>query len=542
MRRIVAVLRFPGRPGCRVTIDVIGASRQDFSLPCSRRFAVEPDKGHALASPICRYFAPESLWILKLSQTSPPETNTVKPAVEPVSLRLPRDLLVLQPLQGHLDLEPVLLQPGQRCAIGSGDECAVRLKKSDLVEPVHCVLDVTEKQVRLAEWKPAATWLNDRLVLEPCVLVAGDRIAVGPFDFRLRPASAEELLYLQLVESSFAESNQVENVLRLKRAIENHGTKLPHSPVVAHADQPEADPQQVEQSGGMSFGSAVPDRFTNHIFKVLTDLQSQLLALQEKSSDAEEMTGHPSGERVASGERATSAPGDSAQHELQLAWTRERESYELELAQLRKLLESQQAEMNRQQAAHQNDRVSWEAERAALSRQVQVLESELANLRTQRDLWLAEKRACELLAEQRNPQETGGGRLDAQAQGQQRLSGESQAGVRFREPVAAVAALPRTAATSLGESRAAKTANLVAERVKSEEAREVQNSMASEPDPTLRPMQTLLTLGSFCLSALLLGVNWEAPLLGTLLGWGTAAIGTISTVDLCFRRLRRPLH
>jgi hypothetical protein len=413
------------------------------------------------------------------------------------------------------------------------------------VEPVHCVLDVTEKQVRLAEWKPEATWLNERLVLEPCVLVAGDRIAVGPFDFRLRPATADELLYSRLVEDSFAESRQVEELLRLKRAIESHGAKQQRSPAVAGEDQSEADPNRAEHSSAESSDSESPDRFTNHISKILNDLQSQLRALQEKDSDAEGRIGRPTNDHAAPVERTTPLSGVSTQREQQSVWTQERETLEQELTQLRQLLESQQAEAKRQQLAHASDRESWLNEQARLSEQLQAMESELANLRLQRDLWLAEKRAYESLAEKRNPQEAHGMRRDAQAQRQQSRSGDHKEGTRFREPVTAGVALPRTVTESLGENRAwatAKAASLVAEHPVSKEALEFQNPAMSEPEPTHRPMQTLLTLGSFCLSALLLGMNWREPLIGTLLGWGTAAIGAISTMDLWFRRLRRPPH
>lgn len=149
------------------------------------------------------------------------------PAIEPLSLRLPRDLLVLQPMQGHLDVEPVLLAPGLRCVIGSAEHCAVRLMKSSLVQPEHCVVEVIGRKTQLTEWEPGATWLNDRLISEPRELVPGDRIAVGPFDFRVRPASADELLYAKLVERDSSDANQIEDVLRLKRAIDVSGQDLP---------------------------------------------------------------------------------------------------------------------------------------------------------------------------------------------------------------------------------------------------------------------------------------------------------------------------
>lgn len=74
------------------------------------------------------------------------ESLVVTPAVEPLWLRLPRDLLILQPMQGHLDLEPVLLAPGLRCEIGSAESCAVRLAKSALVQPKHCTVEVLDRQ------------------------------------------------------------------------------------------------------------------------------------------------------------------------------------------------------------------------------------------------------------------------------------------------------------------------------------------------------------------------------------------------------------
>ena len=104
------------------------------------------------------------------------------PAVEPLPLRLPRDVLVLQPMHGHLDLEPVLLTPGLRCALGSAEGCAVRLTKSDLVRARHCVIEVVGRQTMLTEWTADSTWLNERLVTEPCELRPADRLSIGPFD------------------------------------------------------------------------------------------------------------------------------------------------------------------------------------------------------------------------------------------------------------------------------------------------------------------------------------------------------------------------
>ena len=96
-------------------------------------------------------------------------------------------------MHGHLDLAPLLLAPGFRCSIGAAEHCVARLTHSALVQPEHCVIEVIGRKTMLTKWAHEATWLNDRLINEPRELIAGDRVAIGPFDFRLRSASADEL-------------------------------------------------------------------------------------------------------------------------------------------------------------------------------------------------------------------------------------------------------------------------------------------------------------------------------------------------------------
>lgn len=58
-----------------------------------------------------------------------------------------------------------------------------------------------------------------------------------------------------------------------------------------------------------------------------------------------------------------------------------------------------------------------------------------------------------------------------------------------------------------------------------------------EPEPTaFRPYQSFLTLIAFGISAVFLGTDLGHPEVTSTVGWSTALIGALSTVDLLFHR------
>lgn len=102
-----------------------------------------------------------------------------------------QQLLVLDPLNST-NLAPLLLRPG-KLNVGSSAQCELRLRMPG-VAATHCLIIVGSQIAVLKAWDPH-TWLNEGPIRE-ARLRAGDRLAIGPVEFRLRTATADELLSL----------------------------------------------------------------------------------------------------------------------------------------------------------------------------------------------------------------------------------------------------------------------------------------------------------------------------------------------------------
>ena len=441
---------------------------------------------------------------------------TSAPAIEPLSLRLPKDLLVLQPMQGHLDLEPVLLVPGLRCAIGSAEGCAVRLTKSDLVQPEHCVIEVVRRQTMLTEWAAESTWLNDRLVIEPRELIPGDRVSLGPFDFRVRLASAEELLYAKLVEREATDSSRVEDVLRLKRAIEQ----------TSRDASPELDLfSDLLRETASGTDSDSHERLSQHISKLLSDLQSQVLSLQEREADlSDQLRRQHEPESRAASPRSSIPPAPLPSSVLP------------EYEQVLQLLQAERDQLERERAEFAAEQARWHEPPLEWSQRLETLESQLTEFESQRSALMEEKSICRALAEEllrdKEKMEDWDARLRRQemelAARQDELDRLDR---EFFErpnkqltPGSAITQPPQTFLSPV--------------RLETAEARLSDNRSAEfEAPPTAsRPVQTLLTLIAFGTSAFFLGTDLGSPEMTSLIGWATALVGAISTVDLLLHR------
>lgn len=464
-------------------------------------------------------------------------TSTVTPAIEPLSLRLPRDLLVLQPLQGHLDVEPVLLAPGLRCVIGSAEGCAVRLTKSTLVRPEHCTIEVTDRQTLLTEWVPETTWLNDRLVAEPCELVPGDRIAIGPFDFQVRAASADELLYAKLVERDSVETNNVDDVLRLKRAINGPAREKIASPT-GSGGEPALDLISGllrEASDGSE--SDTHERLTQHISKLLGDLQSQVHALHEREAELNEQLRsqrdsiHPIPREAESRTNTVAATPD-------LVPVAVRTEYD----QVLQLLKSERDELDRDREQLDQDRqrlaveqTLWRQQQQEWTARLETLQAQASELETERQLVADDREECHTLAAELMRDEA---RL---AEWEDRLRREEHEVSRLRnEPgrhdQATLSANVKWPDASTTEPVAAALATSVLPTTASWIGPSPLPVEFEAPLQSSRPTQTLLTLGAFSLAALLLAGSFGDHEVNTTIGWGTAIIGAVSTVDLLIRR------
>ncbi len=428
-------------------------------------------------------------------------------------------------MQGHLDVEPVLLAPGLRCVIGSAEGCAVRLAKSALVQSEHCVVEVIGRKTLLTDWAPGATWLNDRLVSEPRELVPGDRIAVGPFDFRVRPASAEELLYAKLVERESGGANKIEDVLRLKRAIDS-SVRDQNAALAGTNSEPTLDlfgDLLRETSDGSD--SDTHERLTQHISKLLGDLQSQVLSLQEKEAELNEQLRsqrEETDQRQAESEPRASV-ADSAAWPLGLNSipAAVRPEYE----QVLQLLKAERDQLDQDRSQLADEQARWHEQQRDWAQRLQTLESQLAELETQRQAVLEERDICralaaELMRDEARMTEWENRLRDEERELSRRRDELSEHGQEFSrlEPAVAISAVPTQRAFA---------------------DRHVPEHMPSESEalslPT-RPAQILLTLVAFSLAALFLSGSLGDHEANTIVGWATAILGALSTVDLLLRR------
>ena len=120
-----------------------------------------------------------------MSESSP----NYRPAVR--SFRPVRDVLVIEPVQQHHGRDAILLPPGSQCSIGSSKACTLTVRAQGIL-PQHCLIVSGPNSTILKEFDEQ-TWLNDRPVREPLELMENDRLAVGPAEFRIRMANAEEI-------------------------------------------------------------------------------------------------------------------------------------------------------------------------------------------------------------------------------------------------------------------------------------------------------------------------------------------------------------
>lgn len=450
-------------------------------------------------------------------------------AAEPLSLRLPRDLLVLQPMQGHLDLEPVLLAPGLRCTIGSAESCAVRLTKSALVQPEHCCIEVDARQTRLTEWVPESTWLNDRLVYEPRELVSGDRISIGPFEFRLRLASADELLYAKLVDRDSHDPSQVEDVLRLKRAIGGSGRDSSTSTTVS---EPTFDRfGEMLRETGDSADADTHDRLTQHISKLLGDLQSQVFALQEKEAELTEQIRTQRSEVFAHPEPIARRPAASESLE------RIPDAVRPDFAEVLQLLKAERDQLDEERAQFVADQTQWHDQQRDWTERLQSLEQQLAELEEQRQSVFEEREisrtlATELLRDKSRMDE----RERRLEQDEAELLGRRAELTRLEQDLSARRDLARATEFEATPSPASAFASPLLVASMPWSAVNDQLTATNVPSASNRPLQTLLTLLAFCVSAFFLSGTLGTHDAWNTLGWSTALVGALSTVDLLLRR------
>ena len=478
-------------------------------------------------------------------------TFAVSPAIEPLSLRLPRDLLVLQPLQGHLDVEPVLLAPGLRCVIGSAEGCTLRLTKSTLVRPEHCTIEITGRQTVLTHWVPETTWLNDRLVRDPSELVPGDRIAIGPFDFQVRSASADELLYAKLVEHDPSDTNKVDDVLRRKRTIDESKRDTNTAPFGGGHELALDLFSELLRESSEGSDSGTFEQLPQHITRLLSELQSQVCELQEREAELSEQLRsqyepiNPTRRDVVIRTETADSAEASSQTSVVVAPDVVPAAVRPEYEQVLELLKSERDELDRvreqvdqewQNLAAEQEQ--WQEQKQRWTEQIEDVQAKFAELESQQQSVVEEREvsrslAHELMRDQarltewkdrlrleerelaRRRDEMNRPDLEEESNRSDDLS-PSEA--MMTEPASATLAAPAplVPAPWIGPTHVPAT--------------------FTSPSRPGQPKQTLMTLVAFGLAALLFSGSFGDHEANTTIGWGTALIGAISTVDLLLRR------
>lgn len=100
------------------------------------------------------------------------------------------DPLVLEPVAQRLGLAPVVIT-SQMLIVGSGPGADVRIELSG-IEVEHCRLQVVRNRLH-ARSENSRTWHND-LPLKDGYLKLGDRLAIGPVEFRVRKLEPWDIL------------------------------------------------------------------------------------------------------------------------------------------------------------------------------------------------------------------------------------------------------------------------------------------------------------------------------------------------------------
>ena len=436
----------------------------------------------------------------------------------------------------------MLLVAGVRCTIGTAEHCTARLTHAALVEEEHCVIEVIGRKTMLTRWAHEATWLNDRLVSEPRELIDGDRVAIGPFDFRLRFASNAELVAAKLIDSepnkssdmavSFGSSTGVslENELKTD-LISELSDRSPRNTTTSQSEQ-----------------------MSQHVSSPLGDLQNQVQLLQEKdaeltgqirqrregSLDSDTAVQQPVA-RVVNATRALSRPVSRSASPLRDAqWKKQAEEAAAKLKADREAVDRERAALASEQARYDELLKQIEQQQKELASALESLDSkrlmqqagddqlrqrtqQLSDKEEMLNAWENRLRETESALDRRKTTRSWQAAIPASSIEPKAASFEAESSSSLSDSNPVVG-LSREGLLSTAQERKSSPASLV-------------RSIDPDLNPqTHRPLQTFLTLIAFTSAAVLLGIGIGDPEVSVSVGWSMAIMGAISTVDLLCRR------
>ena len=143
------------------------------------------------------------------------------------SVRPMREILVVEPVQQHHGRHAILLPPGTQCSIGASRACTLTVSAQAIL-PQHCLIVASPNSTILQEFGES-TWLNEHPVREPIEIMDGDRLAVGPAEFRIRAAHPEQIetaIPLHDINSQQQDSPDAEAIRVQQSHLERRQSKL----------------------------------------------------------------------------------------------------------------------------------------------------------------------------------------------------------------------------------------------------------------------------------------------------------------------------
>jgi chromosome segregation ATPase len=184
------------------------------------------------------------------------------------------ELLALEPTSKRLALTPIVLEQGQM-TLGSGADCDIRIDVQGICER-HCTIRRTRNSVFVTALD-RHTWHNDMPVLAEALLRKGDRLALGPVEFRIRTAEPWDLLpEVQLPE--IERSAPVASFNLSARHSSNANSTSTSEHLLRQADGPRViEPMRTQSTAANS--SSIPHASygpTTDLLRQIADLESEV--------------------------------------------------------------------------------------------------------------------------------------------------------------------------------------------------------------------------------------------------------------------------
>ena len=340
--------------------------------------------------------------------------------------------------------------------------------------------------------------------------------------------------------------------MRLKRAIDSSGRDKNVGLIGANNDPTLGMFGELWRETSDGADPDTHERLTQHISKLLGDLQSQVLSLQEKEAELNEQirsqreetdSWRPHVEPQTSNIVSPPPTATSLAASTDAVPTAVRSEYE----QVLQLLKAERDQLDQERSQLAEEQARWQEQQREWSQRFQTLESQLSDLETERRSVLEERDVCRTLATELMRDEARLTEWQSQLRQEERQLAELREDWRREKTSQRERELTtqfQDAGTTAKPPLQSAAIPFVVPTLPDSAHWSNQAASPSAPgvaSPPSRPLQTFLTLVAFSLAAFLRSGSLGDDV-NTTIGWGTAILGALSTVDLLFHRYLSASH